>query len=110
MKSRVVMPCPLAVSLPRSSGARAAAGRLTIDFAAVADAKDQNEYAGVFDLRDEAVVTGAVFPELAKLGAVQRLADAARIFERREALVEKLEDALALLRIEFFDLAGSGGG
>ena len=84
--------------------------RLTIDFAAVADAKDQNEYAGVFDLGDEAVVTHAVFPELAKLGAVQRLADAARIFERREALVEKLEDALALLGIEFFDLAGSGGG
>jgi len=76
----------------------------------MADAKDQDEHAGVFDFRDEAVVADAVFPELAKLGAVQSLTDAARMFERREALVEKLEDALAVRLVEFMKLAGRGGG
>jgi len=76
----------------------------------MADAKDEDEHAGVFDFRDEAVVTDAVSPELAEFGAVQGLTDAAGIFERREALVEKLEDALALLRVDFFEFGGSGGG
>ncbi len=84
--------------------------RLAVDLTAVADTKDQDEHAGVFDFRDEAVVANAVFPELAKLGAVQGLTDAARISERREALVEKLEDALALRRVQLLKLAGGGGG
>jgi hypothetical protein len=32
------------------------------------------------------------------------------MFERREALVEKLEDALAVRLVEFMKLAGRGGG
>lgn len=76
----------------------------------MSDAEDQHEHAGVFDFRDEAVVADAIFPKLAESGTVQSLADAARIFERREALVQRLENALALLRVEFLKLAGSGGG
>lgn len=45
---------------------------LAIDFFAVADAEAQDEKAVVVDFRDEAIVTYAVFPELAEAGAVQR--------------------------------------
>jgi hypothetical protein len=74
--------------------------RLAVDLAVVADAKDEDEHAGVFDFGDEAVVADAVLPELAEFGAVQGLSDAARILERGEALVKKLENAFALLRVE----------
>ena len=75
----------------------------------MADRKDQDEHAGVFDFRDEAVVADTIFPKLAKLGAVQRLADAARVFERRDALVKKSQDALAVLRVEACKFPGGGG-
>jgi uridylate kinase len=39
---------------------------LVIDFLAVSDAEDQHEQAVIFDLRDEPVVTYAVFPKLSK--------------------------------------------
>jgi len=52
---------------------------LAIDFLAMADAKDKNDQAVVFDLADEPVIAYTVFPELSKPRAVQRLSDAARI-------------------------------
>jgi hypothetical protein len=45
----------------------------------MADAKDQNDQAVVFELADEPVIAYAVFPELSKPRAVQRLSDAGRI-------------------------------
>jgi hypothetical protein len=45
----------------------------------MADAKDQNDQAVVFDLADEPVIAYTLFPELSKQRAVQRLSDAARI-------------------------------
>src|SRR5258707_15794735 len=52
---------------------------LAIDFIAMADAKDKNDQAVVFDLPDEPVIAYTVFPELPKPRAVQRLSNAARI-------------------------------
>jgi hypothetical protein len=83
---------------------------LTVDLTAMADTKDQDEHAGIFDFRDEAVVADTIFPKLAKLGSVQGLADAARVFERRDALVKKFQDALALQRVETCKFPGGGGG
>jgi hypothetical protein len=45
----------------------------------MADAKDRNDQAVVFDLADEPVTAYTVFPELSKPPAVRRLSDAARI-------------------------------
>jgi len=67
----------------------------------MADAKDQDEHAGVFDFTDEAVGADAVFPELAEPG----LADAARIVDRREAFVKEFQYALAALWVEPCKLA-----
>jgi hypothetical protein len=79
--------------------------RSAIDFSAMADAKNQNEQPIVFDLADEPVITNAVFPELPELGAVQSLSDASRIVQSSDAFVEKLQDALALLRVELAQFA-----
>ncbi len=53
----------------------------------MADAKDQNDQAAVFDLADEPVIADRVFPELSKARAVQRLSDAARIVSRHRAFI-----------------------
>ena len=71
---------------------------LAIDFAAVADAKNQSEQLFVFDLVDEPVIANAVFPKLAELRTVQGLSDAARVVQWGDAFVKELQDALALLR------------
>lgn len=71
----------------------------------MADAKNHDEQPIVFDLADETIVADTILPKFAKPGAVQSLANGARVFEWREALIEKLEDALAVLPIEFFQLA-----
>ena len=46
-----------------------------MDLAAVADLRDENTQDVVFNLADNAVIAGALLPELAKFLAVQRLAD-----------------------------------
>ena len=65
------------------------------------DAEDQHDQAVVFDLRDEPVVTHAVFPKLSEPRAVLRLSDAARIVQLGYSLMKELQDALGLLRVEF---------
>jgi len=67
----------------------------------MADAKDQHDQAVVFDLADEPVVADTVFPELSKARAVQRLSDAARIVQFADSLMQELQDALGLRRVEF---------
>jgi hypothetical protein len=76
-----------------------------IDFLAVPDAEDQHNQAVVFDLRDEPVITHAVFPELSKLRAVQSLSDAARIVQLGDSLMKELQDAPGLLRVEFAEFS-----
>jgi hypothetical protein len=56
---------------------------LAIDFLAMPDAEDQHDQAVVFDLRDEPVITHAVFPELPEAGISRRLSS------RRCAAVEQ---------------------
>src|SRR5579859_381923 len=81
-----------------------------VDFPAVADAKDKNQQAVVFDFADEAIIAGAVFPEFPEFGTVQCLTDAARVVQRSQALPQKLQDALSLLRVELAQFAVGLGG
>src|SRR6266478_6529165 len=81
----------------------ASGNALAIDFLAISDAQDQNHQTIVFDLADEPVIAHAIFPELSKPRAVQRLSDAARIVELGNPLMKELQDALAVLRVEFVE-------
>src|SRR5260370_31095082 len=76
---------------------------LAIDFLAVSDAQDQNHQTIVFDLADEPVIAHAIFPELPKPRAVQRLSDAAWIVQLGNPLMKELQDALAVLCVEFVE-------
>jgi len=76
---------------------------LAIDFFASSDEEDQNHQTIVFDLADEPIIAHAIFPELPKPRAVQRLSDAAWIVQLGNALMEELQDALAVLRVEFVE-------
>jgi hypothetical protein len=76
----------------------------------VADAEDQNEQPIVFDITNETVVAHAVFPEFPEPGAVHGLANAARIVEWCDALVEKFQNALSLRRVELSQVAVDLGG
>src|SRR3984893_7105703 len=73
----------------------------TITFLAISDAEEQNHQTIVFDLTDEPVIAHAIFPELPKPRAVQRLSDAARIVQLGYSVMKELQDALGLLRVEF---------
>src|SRR5467141_3743249 len=81
----------------------ASGNALAIDFLAISDAQDQNHQTIVFDLADEPVIAHAIFPELSKPRAVQRLSDAARIVQLGNPLMKELQDALAVLRVEFVE-------
>lgn len=50
---------------------------LTVDFAAVCDADDEDADPAVLDVGNEAVVADEVLPEVAELGAFESFADAA---------------------------------
>jgi hypothetical protein len=76
---------------------------LAIDFFAISDAKDQNYQTIVFDLADEPVVANSIFPELAKPRAVQRLSNAAWVVQLGNPRMKELQDALAVLRVEFVE-------
>jgi len=78
---------------------------LTIDFSAVPNTEDQHDQAVVLDLADKPVVTHTVFPKLPKLRTVQRFSDAAWIVEPGYSLMQELENALPLLRVEFVESA-----
>jgi hypothetical protein len=75
----------------------------------VADAEDQDEQAIIFDLADETVIANAVFPELAEIGAVQGLADAAGIVQLGKPVIEKFQDTLTMLPIEVAQFAVHSG-
>jgi hypothetical protein len=72
----------------------------SVHLTAVADANHQNAQGAVLDVRDDAVITHPVFPEITELGAFQRLAKTARIVHRRDASAQKFQNALACLWIE----------
>ena len=54
---------------------------LTVNFTPVADANHQNANQLIFDAGNDAVIADAILPEVTKFGALQRFANAARIFE-----------------------------
>src|ERR1035437_151241 len=86
-----------------ADGATAIEGRelaLSVDFAPVADADDQDANEFIFDAGDDSIIADAIFPKVAKLSSLQRLANAARIFKGSDALEEKAVDAVSYLRIE----------
>lgn len=74
---------------------------LTIDSLVVSDAENEHDQAIIFELADEPVIPHAVFPELPQPRAVQRLSDAARIVQLGDSSMKELQDALAVLRVEF---------
>jgi hypothetical protein len=76
---------------------------LTINFFAISDAEDQNHQTIVFDLTDEPVIADAIFPELPKPRAVQRLSNAAWVGQLGNPRMKELQDALAVLRVEFVE-------
>src|SRR6267378_518830 len=78
---------------------------LTITFLAISDAEEQNHQTIVFDLTDEPVIAHAIFPELPKPRAVQRLSNAAWVVQLGNPRMKELEDALAVLRVEFVDFS-----
>ena len=69
------------------------------------DTQYEDEYLLVLDGADEPVVADAILPELAALATVQSLANAARVVQAGNALVEKLQDASCDLRIQLVELA-----
>ena len=71
--------CGTQAEAKRAGGLARDSCLLAIDFLAMADAKDKNDQAVVFDLADEPVIAYTVFPELSKPRAVQSLSDATRI-------------------------------
>jgi hypothetical protein len=72
---------------------------------AISDAEEQNHQTIVFDLTDEPVIAHAIFPELPKPRAVQRLSNAAWVVQLGNPRMKELEDALAVLRVEFVDFS-----
>lgn len=69
-------------------GLRRKRGVSAIDFAAVADAEDDDLL--VLNVADDAVVADAIAPEAAEFRSLEGVAEATRIFEFGYALVQKL--------------------
>jgi hypothetical protein len=74
---------------------------LAIDFFSISDAEDQNNQAGILNLADEPEIAHPISPEFSETRALQGLADAARIVELGYAFVKKLQNAPAVLLVEF---------
>lgn len=73
----------------------------TINFSPVANPNDDDSYGLIVNAGDNAIVADPVFPEVPQLGTFQGLADPTRIIKRRDAVVEKSQDALGCLMTEF---------
>jgi hypothetical protein len=63
-------------------------------------AKEKNEQAIILDLADQAVIAHTAFPDLSKTRTGQSVPDAARIAQPRYAIMEELQDELAVLGVE----------
>ncbi len=70
----------------------------------MSDLQDKNQNLVIFDFADETVVADAIFPQFAKSSTLQGLSHSARVFFSRNASRKKLQDALALLGIEFAEV------
>ena len=60
---------------------------------------DEDRDFGISNTRNHSIVAHPIFPGVSELGALQRLADAARVFQLRKALVQELEYPAVNLRI-----------
>lgn len=65
------------------------------------DLQHKNEHSLALDGADETVIADAIPPKLAHLGAVQRVADAARIIKLSYPLEEELQDPSGNLSVQF---------
>jgi hypothetical protein len=64
-----------------------------VDFFSVADAENKHNQTIIFQRTDEAVISDAVFPELAE-SPLQSFSDFSRVVEWGDPLVEKFENAV----------------
>lgn len=71
----------------------------------MSDGEDQNDQAVIFDLRDQPEIPDAISPEFSEPRTVQRFSNGARIIKSRDSLVEEFQNALAILRVKFAQLA-----
>jgi hypothetical protein len=62
----------------------------SVHFALVTDAEDEDDEFLVLDFADDAVVAHPVAPVVSEFGTLKSLAQATRIFEFRDALVQEL--------------------
>ena len=70
---------------------------------------DENPQDMILDGRHDAIVARAVLPEASKAGAPEGFADAARIVQPGDAVVQEAENAPRRLRVELAELAPRGG-
>jgi hypothetical protein len=64
------------------------------------NAENQHDQAVIFDPANEPVIPNTVFPELPKPRTVQRFSDAAGIVQQGDSVLQELENAPAVLRVE----------
>jgi hypothetical protein len=81
-----------------------------VDFFAMPDSQHKHNKAIVLDLTDQPERTDSIFPEFAEARALQRLADAARIFEPGQPIAKEFEDPAAVLSVELLELTVRRGG
>ena len=67
----------------------------------MSNAEEQHDQSAIFDLADEQVVAHAEFPELPKPRTVQRFSDAPGIVQLGDPVPQELQNAPAVLRVEF---------
>ena len=77
----------------------------TINFFSMANAKDEYEHALIFDPANQPELAHAVSPKFSQLRALQRLPDRAWVVELGYAIAQELQNARAMLSVEFLELA-----
>lgn len=78
-----------------------------INLASVAHLQHQNPHHTVLNGGNDAVVPHAVLPKLPQLGALECLANAARVIELRHSTVQKAQDASGVLVVELLEVFDS---
>jgi len=77
---------------------------LFVDIASISYAHYQDAHALVLYVGNDPMISYPVLPEFAEPGTFQRLANAAWVVERGDALLEEFQYALARLRVKLGDV------
>ena len=75
-------------------------GSSTVNFAPVANPNHEDFQSAIFDADDYPVVADTVLPKLAMPRPFERFADSARVFQRRDTLMEKRQNPPRYLWIQ----------